>query len=111
MSQTTQKNVIALNLEIEDEATGAVSSYHVLSNYTVYLQHEGVQAVFATYVSKRAYDAGKQPVSHGTSIHIAALPPKGESVESWIYRHAAAPAGEDNQNPSPLAGAEPVYAD
>ncbi|MDO4693660.1 MAG: hypothetical protein Q4A62_03405 [Eikenella sp.] len=111
MSNQEQKDVIALKLEIEDETTGAVASHHVLSSYTVYLQNNSVHAMFATYVSKRAYEAGKQPVSHSASIHIAALPPTNEPVAKWIYRHAAAPAGEDNYHPSPLAGAELVYAD
>lgn len=110
-SPAETRPIVGLHLEIEDETTGAVASYHVLSSYTVNLQYGNTQAVFATYVSKAAYERKRQPVSYGSSINIAALPPEGVDVCDWLYRHAAAPADEGNPTPSPLAGAEPVYAD
>ena len=108
MTNTTE--IIALKLEIEDESTGAISTYHVLDSYFVSKSSSYTQATFATYVSKSACDRGRQPVSRSLGINVTQLPPKGQDIEQWIYGLAAAPATEGEAAPSPLAGATPVLA-
>ena len=108
MANTTE--IIALKLEIEDESTGAISTYHVLDSYFVSKSSSYTQATFATYVSKSAFDRGRQPVSRNLSISIMSLPTKGQDIEQWIYGLAAAPATEGEAAPSQLAGATPVLA-
>lgn len=109
---TATKETIALQFEIEDESTGAISTYHVLDSYFVSKSSSYTQATFATYVSKSAFDRGRQPVSRSLGINVTQLPPKGQDIEQWLYGLAAAPAteGEGEAAPSPLAGATPVLA-
>ncbi|MDO5686748.1 MAG: hypothetical protein Q4G42_05120 [Neisseria sp.] len=106
---TTQTQTItALQKSIEDEQTGASSSYHVLDSYYVTKAASYTQATFATYVSKKTFDAGKQPVARSITIQVNQLPPKSD-IEQWLYTLAAAEPTEGTQNPSALASATPVY--
>lgn len=105
----SSKEIIALNKQIEDDSTGAISSHHVLDSYYVSKLANITQGTFATYVSQKTLDAGKQPVSRHITIQINQLPPKGQDIEQWLYLHAAAPAAENEPNPSVLAGATPIY--
>ena len=102
--------VIALNLAVQDGRTGAVSDYHVLDSYYVAKSNGFVQATFATYVSKDLHDSGFSPVSTNIAINIAALPPKGECVEQWIYALAPEASGTRGEESPLLAGATPVLA-
>ena len=107
---TATKETIALQFEIEDESTGAISTYHVLDSYFVSKSSSYTQATFATYVSKSACDRGRQPVSRSLGINVTQLPPKGQDIEQWLYTLASAPAAEGEATPSPLAGATPILA-
>ena len=110
-SEAVEKEIIGLLLEIEDADTGAASEFHVLDSYYINKSGNFAQATFATYVSQRAFNAGRKAVSSNITIQLSALPPKGTNFEQLFYQAAAAPAEPDAINPSQLAGAELVYAD
>ena len=78
------KQVIAINREIEDESTGATASHHVIEYVSIDYKFKTVTATLNGYVSKKAYEAGCNPLcSH--SITVNALPEDGEVSRAWLY--------------------------
>lgn len=67
--ETTQPlaSIIGILKDVEDPGSGAIAGYHVVVGYQVMLQHGGSSAVsFASYVSRAAQEAGKNPLAHVT---------------------------------------------
>lgn len=62
------KQIIAISHEIEDESTGATATLN-------------------GYVSKKAYEAGRNPLC-AHSITVNALPEEGEVSRAWLYGKA-----------------------
>lgn len=99
------KQVIAINHEIEDESTGAVANYHVIEYVSIDYKYKTVTATLNGYVSKKAYEAGRNPLcSH--SITVNALPEDGEVPLAWLYGKAV----EQGNDQSIFSGAELVEA-
>lgn len=99
------KQIIAINHEIEDESTGAVASYHVIEYVGIDYKYGSATATLNGYVSKKAYEAGRNPLcSH--SITVNALPEDGEVSRSWLYGKAV----EQGNEQSVFSGAELVEA-
>ena len=97
--------IIAINHEIEDENTGAVATHHVIEYVSIDYKFKTVTATLNGYVSKKAYDAGRNPLcSH--SISVNALPEEGEVTRAWLYGKAV----EQGNEQSVFSGAELVEA-
>lgn len=97
--------IIAINHEIEDERTGAVASHHVIEYVSIDYKYGSATATLNGYVSKKAYEAGRNPLcSH--SISVNALPEDGEVSRAWLYGKAV----EQGNEQSVFSGAELVEA-
>lgn len=99
------KQVIAINREIEDESTGAVANYHVIEYVGIDYKYKTVTATLNGYVSKKAYEAGRNPLC-AHSITVNALPEEGEVSRVWLYGKAV----EQGNEQSVFSGAELVEA-
>lgn len=99
------KKVVAINHEIEDESTGAVARYHVIEYVSIDYKSHAASATLNGYVSKKAYEAGRNPLcSH--SITIEALPEGEEVSRAWMYQKAV----EQGNDQSIFSGAELIEA-
>lgn len=99
------KQVIAINHEIEDESTGAVANYHVIEYVSIDYKFGTVTATLNGYVSKKAYEAGRNPLcSH--SVTVNSLPDGAEVPRAWLYGKAV----EQGNDQSVFSGAELVEA-
>ncbi|OFV39628.1 hypothetical protein HMPREF3136_03895 [Neisseria sp. HMSC15C08] len=99
------KQIIAISHEIEDESTGATASYHVIEYVSIDYKFKTVTATLNGYVSKKAYDAGRNPLcSHSFSVN--ALPEDGEVSRAWLYGKAV----EQGNDQSIFSGAELIEA-
>lgn len=99
------KQIIAISHEIEDESTGATASYHVIEYVSIDYKSHAASATLNGYVSKKAYEAGRNPLcSH--SITIEALPEGEEVSRAWMYQKVA----EQGNDQSVFSGAELVEA-
>lgn len=99
------KQVIAINHEIEDGSTGAVASYHVIEYVGFDYKYNTVTATLNGYVSKKAHEAGRNPLcSHSISVNV--LPEDGEVSRAWLYSKAV----EQGNDQSVFSGAELVEA-
>lgn len=97
--------IIAIKHEIEDENTGAVATHHVIEYVNIDYKFKTVTATLNGYVSKKAYDAGRNPLcSH--SITVNALPEDGEVSRAWLYSKAV----EQRNEQSVFSGAELIEA-
>lgn len=97
--------IIAIKHEIEDENTGAVANYHVIEYVNIDYKFKTVTATLNGYVSKKVYDAGRNPLcSH--SISVNALPEEREVTRAWLYGKAV----EQGNEQSVFSGAELVEA-
>ncbi|KLT73242.1 hypothetical protein PL75_03155 [Neisseria arctica] len=102
------EKIIAIKKQIEDEATGAVSEYHVIKHFYVDRSVSYAEVGFATYFSEAAYKNGRRPVSTtGIILKINQVPPRGEDLDNWFYKIAAAQL-EESESGSVLAGGELV---
>lgn len=99
------KQIIAISHEIEDESTGATASYHVIEYVSIDYKFKTVTATLNGYVSKKAYEAGRNPLcSHTVSVNGL---PEGEEVSrAWLYQKAV----EQGNDQSVFSGAELVEA-
>lgn len=99
------KQVIAISHEIEDESTGAVANYHVIEYVSIDYKYNNVTATMNGYVSKEAYEAGRNPLcSH--SVTVNGLPGGAEVSRTWLYSKAV----EQGNEQSVFSGAELVEA-
>ena len=99
------KQIIAISHEIEDESTGATASYHVIEYVSIDYKSHAASATLNGYVSKKAYEAGRNPLcSHSISVNV--LPEDGEVSRSWLYGKAV----EQGNDQSIFSGAELVEA-
>jgi len=99
------KQVIAINHEIEDESTGAVASHHVIEYVSIDYKYGNATATLNGYVSKKACEAGRNPLcSH--SITVEALPDDEEVSRAWLYQKVA----EQGNDQSVFSGAELIEA-
>ena len=99
------KKVIAINHEIEDESTGAVASYHVIEYVSIDYKYGNATATLNGYVSKKACEAGRNPLcSHAVTVN--ALPEDGEVSRAWLYQKVV----EQGNEQSVFAGAELIEA-
>lgn len=99
------KQVIAITREIEDESTGATASHHVIEYVSIDYKFKTVTATLNGYVSKKAYEAGRNPLcAHSISVNV--LPEDGEVSRSWLYGKAV----EQGNEQSVFSGAELVEA-
>lgn len=93
--------IVAIQHEIEDENTGAMATYHVLEYLNIDYKYQNVTATLNGYVSKKAYDGGRNPLcSH--SLNIQSLPEDGEVSRDWLYSKAV----EADNEGSVFAGSE-----
>lgn len=99
------KQAIAIKHEIEDESTGAVADYHVIEYVSIDYKYGSATATLNGYVSKKTYEAGRNPLcSH--SVTVNALPEDGEVSRAWLYGKAV----EQENGQSVFSGAELVEA-
>lgn len=99
------KQVIAINHEIEDESTGAVARYHVIEYVSIDYKYNSVTATMNGYVSKKAYEADRNPLcSH--SVTVNGLPESEEVSRAWMYQKAV----EQGNDQSVFSGAELIEA-
>ena len=99
------KQVIAIKHEIEDESTGAVANYHVIEYVGIDYKYNPVTATMNGYVSKKAYESGRNPIcSH--SITVNGLPDGAEASRALLYGKAV----EQGNEQSVFSGAELIEA-
>jgi hypothetical protein len=99
------KQVIAINHEIEDESTGATASHHVIEYVGFDYKYNTVTATLNGYVSKKAHEAGRNPLCSHT-VTVEALPDGEEVSRAWLYQKVV----EQGNEQSVFAGAELVEA-
>lgn len=99
------KQIIAISHEIEDESTGATASYHVIEYVSIDYKLHAASATLNGYVSKKAYEAGRNPLcSHTVSVNDL---PEGEEVSrAWMYQKAV----EQGNDQSIFSGSELIEA-
>ena len=99
------KQVIAIKHEIEDESTGAVANYHVIEYVGIDYKYNTVTATMNGYVSKKAYESGRNPLcSH--SVTVTGLPDGAEVSRAWLYGKEV----EQGNEQSVFSGAELIEA-
>ena len=99
------KQIIAISHEIEDESTGAVARYHVIEYVSIDYKSHAASMTLNGYVSKKAYEAGRNPLcSHTVSVN--GLPEGEEISRAWLYQKVA----EQGNDQSVFSGAELVEA-
>lgn len=99
------KQIIAITREIEDESTGAVANYHVIEYVSIDYKFNSVTATLNGYVSKKAHEAGRNPLcSH--SVTLNSLPDGAEVSRAWLYGKVV----EQGNEQSVFSGAELVEA-
>ena len=99
------KQIIAISHEIEDESTGATASYHVIEYVSIDYKSHAASATLNGYVSKKACEAGRNPLcSHAVTVN--ALPEDGEVSRAWLYQKVA----EQGNDQSVFSGAELIEA-
>ena len=99
------KQVIAIKHEIEDESTGAVANYHVIEYVSIDYKYNTVTATMNGYVSKKAYESGRNPLcSH--SVTVNSLPDGAEVSRAWLYGKVV----EQGNEQSVFSGAELIEA-
>lgn len=104
MPETTAQ-IIGLRKDLTDPGSGALVSFHVVRHYAVSLAGEGSSsATFAGFVSREAFDAGKNPLMHLTVQMNAA--PTGDSAgfPTWFAERLL-----QTESVHDLTGAVPVY--
>lgn len=99
------KQLIAIRHEIEDENTGAVAAYHVIEYVNIDYKYNSVTATMNGYVSKKAYEAGRNPLCSHT-VTVNGLPDDAEVSRAWLYGKAV----EQENEQSVFSGAELVEA-
>lgn len=99
------KQVIAIKHEIEDESTGVIASYHVIEYVSIDYKYNSVVATLNGYVSKKAYEAGCNPLCSHT-VTVNGLPDGAEVSRAWLYSKAV----EQGNEQSVFSGAELVEA-
>lgn len=97
--------VIAINHEIEDENTGAAASYHVIEYVSIDYKYGNAAATLNGYVSKKAHEAGRNPLCSHT-VTVEALPDGEEVSRAWLYQKVV----EQGNDQSVFSGAELVEA-
>lgn len=99
------KQAIAIKHEIEDESTGAVANYHVIEYVSIDYKYNSVTATMNGYVSKKAYESGRNPLcSH--SVTVNGLPDGAEVSRTWLYDKVVDQGNEQ----SVFSGAELIEA-
>lgn len=98
------KFITALHLELEDESTGAVTTFHTLSSYYVHLPSGYVQVRLSSYASAKAHAAGKAPVGEDVTLEWYGAPPRGEDASNYLYQYVC-----DPKNELLFSGAEFIY--
>lgn len=99
------KKVIAINHEIEDESTGATASYHVIEYVSIDYKSHAASATLNGYVSKKACEAGRNPLCSHT-VTVEALPDGEEVSRAWLYQKVA----EQGNEQSVFSGSELIEA-
>lgn len=99
------KQVIAINHEIEDENTGAVADYHVIEYVSIDYKYNSVTATINGYVSKKTYEAGRNPLCSHT-VTVNGIQDGEEVSRAWLYGKVV----EQGNEQSVFAGAELVEA-
>lgn len=99
------KQIIAISHEIEDESTGAVASHHVIEYVSIDYKYGNATATLNGYVSKKACEAGRNPLCSHT-VTVEALPDGEEVSRAWLYQKVV----EQGNEQSVFAGAELVEA-
>jgi hypothetical protein len=103
----TFAHIIGLQKDLTDPGSGAAVSFHVVRQYAVNLHGDGSSsATFASYVSREAFAAGKNPLSHVTAQFNAM--PTGDSAlfPTWFAEKLLAADSVHD-----LSAATPIYAD
>ncbi|MBR8152373.1 hypothetical protein [Burkholderia vietnamiensis] len=80
-----------IEFSYEAPSTGAPAEYHVLQQIGLDYVSQKVNITAASYVSKDAFDAGKQPV-YQQVIQIDGLPPSGSDVKRFVEDELIVPA-------------------
>lgn len=99
------KQIIAISHEIEDESTGATASYHVIEYVSINYKYGNATATLNGYVSKKACEAGRNPLCSHT-VTVEALPDGEEVFRAWLYQKVV----EQGNEQSVFSGAELVEA-
>lgn len=99
------KQVIAIKHEIEDESTGAVAAYHVIEYVGIDYKYGSTTATLNGYVSKKAYEAGRNPLCSHT-VTVNGIQDGEEVSRAWLYGKAV----EQGNEQSVFSGAELVEA-
>lgn len=99
------KQVIAIKHEIEDENTGAVADYHVIEYVSIDYKYGSATATLNGYVSKKTYEAGRNPLCSHT-VTVNGLPDDAEVSRAWLYGKVV----EQENGQSVFSGAELIEA-
>ena len=91
-----------INKAMENEETGIVAPFHVLSSYYVHPKSKYVQARFQMFASEKAYKEGKDPIGRDIVVEFYADVPKNVGVEQFIYESVV------SDKSTPYYGAEIV---
>nr|DAQ42900.1 MAG TPA: hypothetical protein [Caudoviricetes sp.] len=99
------KQIIAISHEIEDESTGAVARCHVIEYVSIDYKSHAASATLNGYVSKKAHEAGRNPLCSHT-VTVEALPDGEEVSRAWLYQKVV----EQGNDQSVFSGAELIEA-
>lgn len=100
------KAVTAILKEVEDAATGAVASYHVIEYYAIDLRSNMSTVTVNGYVSAKAMQDGRQPLSSHTA-NLQGIPGKDTDAVQWLYQQLTANETAQFEGPFRLAAANP----
>lgn len=99
---------MALQIAIEDPATGAAINYHRITALTIDLISMVTVAVIRGYISEAARRAGKNHLTLD-QVQIPGVPAAGENALAWAYsRLSAEVAAPVCDGPHPVQPAAPV---
>lgn len=98
---TDVKKVVAISAEIENEQTGATTSYHVPYSLSYDLGSKNLTITFASYVNQKAYEKGKSPVGYFYKTQAVEHVPE---IEQTVFENILSQSAE-------MVDAELVFAD
>jgi len=94
---------MAMQIDLEDPATGAKITYHRITSITIDLISQICVVIVRGYVSEAMHRAGRSHLSID-QVQVSGTPPDGADALAWAYMQLCAESGP-TATPSRWAGA------
>lgn len=86
---------------IEDPNTGADVKYHEITAVNIDYKHLYASVTVESYISQKAKETGKQPVSHPTILSFSGnVPTMADNPVDFFYTQLTQPTPEGYQEPT-----------